>query len=59
MFEVVIDGNFWTGIDSFECNEWLNDNNIQYKLWEENLTEVFHYIFDAEEDAMAFKLRWM
>ena len=58
MIEIIIDGS-WdadNNFDYFDCKKWLDENKILYKEWEENLTEMHHYIFYLEEDAMAFKL---
>lgn len=40
-------------------NRWLDENNMGERVtWEGNLIEDRHYIFQHEEDAVAFKLRF-
>lgn len=41
-----------------EMKDWLEENNIVY-LFKSNYNNVTGVYFDFEEDAVAFKLRWL
>lgn len=46
-----------------DMKEWLEENNISYGFKHAGMTftlvNIIGVYFDLEEDAMAFKLRWL
>lgn len=41
-----------------DMRDWLDENNIVHRF-KHNYNRIIGVYFDFEEDAMAFKLRWM
>ena len=45
-------------MDDKEEYQWITDNDMPYTI-ETRVLLIKHVIFENEEDAMAFKLRWL
>lgn len=44
----------------FKILQWLKDNNIWYhSLYREDSVASFELLYMGDEDAVAFKLRWL
>ncbi len=62
----ILGKELWAGNElkiSHEANSWLDENissswTIAFWILDDGINTELSFIFQSEEDAMAFKLRW-